>query len=104
MSTKLPAVLPADFTTNLATAIVVGGTTVTLQSVVDDDGLALNDGLIYITIDGENSSKEHFQAIKTGANLTSLFSVSRQGVLTSGAVRAHHIGATASYWLYGLTH
>lgn len=95
MTTKLPAVLPADFSTSLATAIAVGGTSFTTQSNVDDDGVTLNDGLVYITVDGTNSNKEHFQAIKTGASYASVYSVSRQGVLTSGAVRAHRIGATA---------
>ena len=95
MATKLGIVL-ADFTTALATELGVAGTTVTLQSNVDDDGVTLPDGLIYLTLDGANSSKEHIQAVKTGANLASIYSVSRQGTLSSGAVRKHRIGATVT--------
>jgi hypothetical protein len=96
MATKLPTVLPADFTTVLSSELSVGGTSFTLSSNVDDDGVTLNDGLVYLTVDGANSSKEHFQGIKTGAVVSSLYSVSRQGVLTSGAVRKHRIGSSAS--------
>lgn len=99
--TKLPTVLPADFTTSLTTALSIGATTATLLSNIDDDGVTLADGLIYLTLDGANSLKEHIQAIKTGANLTAIFSLSRQGVLTSGTVRAHRVGATASVTDYG---
>lgn len=96
MSTKLPAVILADFTTSLATAVAVGATTATIQSNVDDDGVTLPDGLGYFTIDGSNSSKEHIQFVKTGANLASIYSVSRQGTLTSGFARAHRLGATVT--------
>lgn len=96
MSTKLPAVILADFTTSLATAVAVGATTATIQSNVDDDGVTLPDGLGYFTIDGSNSSKEHIQFVKTGANLASIQSVSRQGTLTSGFARAHRLGATVT--------
>ena len=96
MSTKLPAVILADFTTSLATALAVGATTATLQSNVDDDGITLPDGLVYFSLDGSNSSKEHIQAVKTGANLASIYSVSRQGTLTSGTARAHRLGASVT--------
>lgn len=96
MSTKLPAVILADFTTSLATAVAVGATTATIQSNVDDDGVTLPDGLGYFTIDGSNSSKEHIQFVKTGANLASIQSVSRQGTLTSGFSKAHRLGATVT--------
>jgi hypothetical protein len=95
MATKLGIVL-ADFTTSLATELAIAGTTATLQSNVDDDAQTLPDGLIYLTLDGANSSKEHIQAVKTGANLASIYSVSRQGTLTSGAARKHRIGATVT--------
>ena len=73
----------ADFETSLATKIEVGGTTATLVSNVDDDGETLPDGLFNFTIDGNNSAKEHILCTKTGANLTAIYSVSRQGVETS---------------------
>src|ERR1035437_2096157 len=96
MSTKLPAVLIADYTSQLATAISVGGTTATVALNTDDDGVTIPDGLIYLSVDGGNASKEHISAVKTGANLASIQSVSRQGALTSGVARAHRIGATVA--------
>jgi hypothetical protein len=92
----LQATIIADFQTQLATAIAVGGTTATLQSATDDDGVALPAGRYFFTVDGANSSKEHFSCALSGTSLTSLKSVSRQGVETAGAVRAHRIGATVT--------
>lgn len=94
--TKLPAVLLADFTTQLASEMAIGATIATLSSNIDDDGVTIPDGVIYLTIDGSNSGKEHIQAVKTGANLASIMSVSRQGVLTSGVLRKHRIGASVA--------
>lgn len=96
MATKLPAVLLADFTTQLASEMAIGATTATLSSNIDDDSVTIPDGVIYLTIDGANSGKEHIQAVKTGANLASIMSVSRQGVLTSGVLRKHRIGASVA--------
>lgn len=93
MATLLGTVI-ADFTTSLATALAVGGTSVTLQSATDDDGVALPTGRYFLTIDGGNSSKEHISCTLTGTSLTSIKSVSRQGAETSGVARAHRIGAT----------
>ena len=84
----------ADFRTSLATKLAVGGTSFTLQSATDDDGVALPAGAYYFTCDGENSQKEHFYCDLAGANATNVQSVSRQGVKTSGAVREHRVGAT----------
>jgi hypothetical protein len=84
----------ADFRTSLATKLAVGGTSFTLQSATDDDGVALPAGKYYFTCDGENSQKEHFYCDLVGANATNVQSVSRQGVKTSGAVREHRVGAT----------
>jgi microcystin-dependent protein len=84
----------ADFRTSLATKLAVGGTSFTLQSATDDDGVALPAGKYYFTCDGENSQKEHFYCDLSGANATNVQSVSRQGVKTSGAVREHRVGAT----------
>jgi hypothetical protein len=92
MATKLGKIV-ADFSTTLATAIAVGGTTLTLQSIVDDDGNNIPDGNYYFTIDGNNSSKEHIYCTISGASVSSIVSVSRQGVTASGVVRAHRVGA-----------
>lgn len=96
MATLLGKIV-ADFETTLATELAVGGTTATLQSIVDDDGNNIPNGTYYFTLDGDNadsSLKEHIQATVTGTALSAIKTVSRQGVTASGAVRKHRIGAT----------
>lgn len=83
----------SDLETSLAAKIAVGGTTGTIVSNVDDDGVTLADGTYYFTIDGNNSAKEHIKCTKTGTALSDIYSVSRQGVETSGVVREHRVGA-----------
>lgn len=95
MSTKLGVVI-ADFRTSLAAKIAVGGTSATLVSATDDDSVALPSGVYFFTIDGENSSKEHFVCDLSGTALTNLKSISRQGAQTSGAVREHRVGASVT--------
>lgn len=95
MTTKLGTIL-ADFTTNLATFIPIAGTVATLQSATDDDGVVLPTGRYFFTLDGENSSKEHFSCNLSGLSLTNLKSISRQGIETVGAVRSHRIGCTVT--------
>lgn len=95
MSTKLATIL-ADFTTSLATALAVGATSCSLQSATDDDGIALPSGVYFFTLDGQNSNKEHLVCTLSGTSLSAISSVSRQGVQTSGVVRAHRIGCTVS--------
>jgi hypothetical protein len=95
MASLLGTIL-ADFTTQLATEISVGGTTATLSSATDDDGVALPAGRYFFTIDGANSSKEHISCTLSGTSLTSIKSVSRQGVETSGVARKHRIGASVT--------
>lgn len=84
----------ADFTTQLATEISVGGTTATLQSATDDDSVALPSGRYFFTIDGSNSSKEHISCDLSGTSLTNIKTVSRQGTESSGVLRKHRIGAS----------
>jgi hypothetical protein len=95
VATKLGTVL-ADFTTQLATAMAIGATSVSLQSATDDDGYALPAGVYFFAIDGNNSQKEHIVCTLSGTSLTGISSVSRQGVQTSGVVRAHRVGATVT--------
>lgn len=95
MATLLGLIL-ADFTTSLATAIAVGGTTATLQSATDDDGIALPAGRYFFTLDGSNSNKEHLSCDLSSTALTNIKSVSRQGVESSGVARAHRIGTTVA--------
>jgi hypothetical protein len=88
----LPLII-ADWETSLAAKIAVGGTTGTLIGNTDDDGVTIADGLVFLTLDGNNSAKEHIKATKTGTALSDIYSVSRQGVETSGTVREHRVGA-----------
>lgn len=93
MSTNLATVV-ADFEVQLSTQLDPGGTTATLSSATDDDGVALPDGVYFFTIDGANSQKEHIVCSLSGTSLTNIKSVSRQGVETTGAARLHRVGAT----------
>lgn len=95
MTSKLATVI-ADFTTQLATAMQVGATTVSLQSATDDDGNALPAGVYFFAIDGNNSQKEHIVCTLSGTSLTNISSVSRQGVQTSGCARTHRIGSSVT--------
>ena len=96
----------ADFESQLATAIAIGGTSFTLSSATDDDNIALPTGLYYFTVDNGSAAKEYLAGTLTGVNMTGVVSVSRQGVETSGAVRAHRVGASviltdfATYMVY----
>lgn len=93
MATELGKII-ADFQTSLATTIAVGGTSGTLVSNTDDDGVTLPNGRYFFTIDGGNAFKEHISCTLTGKEMTDIHSVSRQGVETSGAVKTHRVGAT----------
>lgn len=84
----------ADFQTSLATTIAIGGVSGTLVSNTDDDGGTLPNGRYFFTIDGGNAFKEHISCTLTGKEMTDIYSVSRQGVETSGAVKSHRVGAT----------
>jgi hypothetical protein len=95
MSSELGKII-ADFRTSLAVKMAVGATTGTLQSATDDDSVALPAGTYYFTVDGDNSQKEHIKCSLSGTALTSVYSVSRQGVKTSGAAREHRIGASVT--------
>ena len=74
--TKLAKII-ADFQTSLATTISIGGTSGTLVSNIDDDGVILPDGRYFFTIDGGNAFKEHISCTLTGKEMTSICSVSR---------------------------
>lgn len=84
----------ADFESSLATAIAIGGTSFTLSSAFDDDGVALPPGLYYFTVDNGSSQKEYLAGTLSGADVTGVLSVSRQGAETSGATKKHRVGAS----------
>lgn len=93
MSSKLAKIV-ADFRTTLATEIAIGGTDATLQSYLDDDGVALPTGTYFFALDGDGSAKEHIVCTLTAGVLSAIKSVSRQGVQTVGVARKHRIGAS----------
>lgn len=84
----------ADFETQLATALAVGGTSFTLSSATDDDGVALPTGKYYFTIDNGTSQKEYVVGTLTGTSVASVSNVTRQGSESSGVDRAHRVGAS----------
>lgn len=102
MTTQIGKIV-ADFETQLSTVLSTGGTSATLQSVLDDDGNPLSSGTYFLTIDRLAATKEYIVATLTvtgspGAyvgTLTNINSVSRQGIIgTTGAVEVHRVGAT----------
>src|SRR5687768_11253185 len=95
MSTLLSKII-ADFTTSLAASVSIGGTSATLQSATDDDGVALPAGTYYFAVDGDNSQKEFFRCTLSGTALTSVNSISRQGTASAGFARAHRVGASVT--------
>ena len=91
--TQLLGKITADFETQLATKISVGGTTATLASATDDDGIALPAGRYFFTIDKDSSKKEHISCTLSGTALTNIKTLSRQGTETAGVLREHRVGA-----------
>lgn len=92
--TQLLTKIIADFSTTLTTKTAVGATTATLTSGLDGDGVQLPTATYGFTIDRNNANKEYFTATLTGANLTSIKTVTRgTGVGTSGLVKTHRKGA-----------
>lgn len=92
MATKLATII-ADFSTQLTTQIAIGGTTATLASATDSDGVALPAGRYFFTLDSDNSQKEHISCDISGTAVTNIKSISRQGAETTGCVRLHRVGA-----------
>lgn len=92
MSNRIPVAF-ADVELQVATAIAVGATSFTLASATDDDGVALPAGVYCFTIDSGTSNKEYLLGQLNGVNVTTVVSVSRQGAETTGAARAHRVGA-----------
>ncbi len=95
MSSELGKII-ADFQTQLATEIAIGGTSATLSSATDDDSVALPSGRYFFTIDNGNSQKEHISCDLVSTALTNIKTTSRQGVETAGVLRKHRVGASVT--------
>lgn len=91
--TSLIPKAPADVELQISAAIAVAATSFTLTSATDDDGVALAAGLYCFTIDNGKSNKEYLMGSLSGTTVSSVVSVSRQGVSSSGAAFAHRVGA-----------
>lgn len=97
MSTKLGKIV-ANFQAQLSTKVNVGDTTATINSSVDDDGVTLENGRYFITMDVDNNKKEHFSCVLTVSgdecNLTDLKTINRvTSAETAGALRQHRVGS-----------
>lgn len=84
----------ADFETQLSTALAIGGVTFSISSILDDDGVTIPDGTYCVTVDNGSTSKEYLIGTMVGGNFTAVQSISRQGLATTGAARAHRVGAS----------
>lgn len=98
MASKLTKII-ANFETQLASTINVASTTGSLKSpVLDDDGVQVADGTYVMCVDIGNSKEEHlrFDLIASTGVMSNIYSVSKNGTETSGAVRQHRSGAKVS--------
>lgn len=93
MATSIPKVV-ADFQTSLDASVSVGDTVATLLSTTDTDGVILSDGYYGFTIDNDTDYKEFIVCTVTSTALSGIFSVSDQGVATTGFKNYHRRGAT----------
>jgi len=84
----------ADFETQLGAAISIADTSFTLSTAVDDDGVALPAGLYYFTLDNGTTQKEYLEGTLSGTAVTGVSNISRQGVVTVGALKAHRVGSS----------
>ena len=92
MTNLIPLAI-ADVELQLATSVAVAATSFSLSSANDDDGNALPAGMYCFTVDSGTSNKEYLLGQLNGTSVTGVSRVSRQGVSTSGAAKAHRIGA-----------
>lgn len=96
MSQTIPTTV-ADFETVLAEQTVLGDTTIELNSIVDADGNNLSAGLYAFTLDGDiDEYKEYVIGTLSGSTLSSVMSVSVQGIESSGVAKYHRRGALVS--------
>jgi microcystin-dependent protein len=96
MATAKISRIVSDFETSLSGAISIGATSFTIQSATDLDGNLLSDGTYCFTIDRDNTDAKEYLVGQLDASektVSSVSSVSRQGVLTANAQIAHRVGS-----------
>ena len=59
MASKLGKIV-ASFSAQLTTKISVGSTTASINKNTDDDGVSLENGRYFFTVDIDNNQKEYF--------------------------------------------
>lgn len=92
MAQKIPLAY-ADVELQIGTEVSVGAETFELSSATDDDGNALPAGLYCFTIDNGKANKEYLIGQLNDTTVTSVRSVSRQGLETVGAMFKHRVGS-----------
>ena len=94
MSSKLTKVV-ANFETSLATKLGSGATSGALTAVTDKNGVALPSGKYCMIVDRGTGDEEHLVFDLSGTAISNIYSVSRQGVQTSGVqnLNGHRAGA-----------
>ncbi len=98
MASKITKII-ANFDTQLASTINIGGTTGSLKApVADDDGVQAPDGKYVMCFDLGTSKEEHllFDLVGSTGAMTNIKHVSKQGVETTGANIQHRTGSKAS--------
>lgn len=93
MSVSL-CLIAAKFNTTLNLKTAIWATSATLDSATDDSGVALPTGRYGLTIDGGTAAEEFITCTLTSTALTSIKTVTMQGVETSGMTKTHRKGAT----------
>ena len=94
MASKLTKVV-ANFETSLATKLANGATSGALTSITDKNGVALPAAKYCMIIDRGTGDEEHLVFDLSGTAMSNIFSVSRQGVQTSGVqnLNGHRAGS-----------
>lgn len=94
MATNLTKIV-ANFSTQLATNVSVGGVVASIASKKDSSGAEIPDGKYALTINQGLSNEQHFictlTKTATGADLTDVIGVSYQGTKTTGFLKTARI-------------
>lgn len=88
--------LVADLELSLASQVLAGETSATLNDSEDADGVTLPTGKYGFTIDIGESTKEYIVCDLNGTALTNIISISKQGASSSGFSQYHRAGATVT--------
>lgn len=94
--TTLLSQIVSNFSTSLSAKVAASDETATIVNYTDDDGVTLPAGKYYFTIDGDNAQREHIYCTLSTSTLSSIKSVSVQGVQTTGFAREHRVGASVT--------